>query len=351
VTTTDGHHDAVYDVELEGTGLCFPARAGERLLGAARRAGVWLPFECGWGSCSSCKVTLVEGSVDALFPEAPAIDRRDERRRRVLACQSAASSDLVLKAQRVSHAPDEVRPTRDAIGTLTSMEIVGPDLARFHMRLTDARGHPVVADFRSGQYAVLELAPGLRRCYSLAGLPGEDRIELIAKKYAGGAGSNALFALTPGDRLAIELPYGDMWLRDRPRPVLLAAGGTGISAILSLLRHLAASPATSAGRRVRVLYGAARVEDLACWDDVVTLVNDLPDATLHGALVAPEAEWSGTRGFVTHALEELAESGEHHDLGDSDVYLAGPPVMVLAVQESLRHLGIEVDRVFVDSFG
>ena len=64
-------------------------------------------------------------------------------------------------------------------------------------------------------------------------------------------------------------------------------------------------------------------------DVIKELVDRLPDATLHGALVAPEAQWQGTHGFVTHALQELADSGEHHDLGDSDVYLAGP-LQVLA---------------------
>ena len=44
---------------------------------------------------------------------------------------------------------------------------------------------------------------------------------------------------TRGDVVRMELPYGDMWLRPGDRPLLLAAGGTGISAILSLLRSLA----------------------------------------------------------------------------------------------------------------
>ena len=37
---------------------------GERILGAALRAGVWVPYECGWGSCGTCKMTVVEGEVE-----------------------------------------------------------------------------------------------------------------------------------------------------------------------------------------------------------------------------------------------------------------------------------------------
>jgi toluene monooxygenase electron transfer component len=339
-----------FSATLADADVCFPVRPGERILGAARRAGVWLPYECGWGSCTSCKATLVDGTVELLFPGAPAVDARDERRRRIVLCQTTPTSDVVIKAQRVSTSPSEERPTRDLVATLASADEIGPAIGRFVLDLADASGAPVVADFRPGQYALLEVAPGLRRCYSLAGLPGSPSVELIAKRYDG-PGSNALFELRPGDAIHVELPYGDMWLRPGERPVLLVAGGTGISAILSMLRLLADGTPEHAARRVRVLYGAASEADLVCWAELVALVARLPHATLHGALVAPVTQWAGTHGFVTHALEELAESGEHHDLADSDVYLAGPPVMVNSVKESLASLGIQLDRLYVDSFG
>jgi toluene monooxygenase electron transfer component len=342
--------DTSYLVTVADGDACFRVQQGERILGAARRAGVWLPYECGWGSCTSCKATLVEGTVELLFPGAPAVDARDERRRRIVLCQTTPTSDVVLKALRVSTSPTEERPTRDLAATLTRFDEIGPAIGRFVLHLTDSSGAPVVSDFRAGQYALLEMAPGLRRCYSLAGLPGSQSVELIAKRYDG-PGSTALFGLRPGDTIPVELPYGDMWLRPGERPVLLVAGGTGISAILSLVRLLADGTPEHAARRVRVLYGAATEAELVCWDELVELVARLPHATLHGALVAPVAEWAGTHGFVTHALDELAESGEHHDLADSDVYLAGPPMMVDSVKESLASLGIQLDRLHVDSFG
>ena len=51
----------------------------------------------------------------------------------------------------------------------------------------------------------------------------------------------------------MELPYGGMWLQEGDRPVVLIAGGTGISPVLALTRHLAA---TGDRRPVRVFYGA-----------------------------------------------------------------------------------------------
>ena len=339
-----------HEVRLDGTDVCFRVGEGERILGAARRAGVWLPYECGWGSCTSCKATLVEGEVELLFPGAPAVDARDERRRRIILCQTTPRTDVVVKAQRVETGPTEERPTRDVRATLRRVEVLGPSIARFSFSLTDLEGSPVRAAYRPGQYALLELAPGLRRCYSMAGVPDDEHLQLVAKDY-GTVGSAALFGLARGDTVRMELPYGDMWLRPGDRPVLLAAGGTGISAILSLLRSLADPSSPDHARRVRVVYGATTPVELVCWDELVGLVAAMPNATLHGALVAPEAEWGGHTGFVTHALADLAGSGEHEDLSTSDAYLAGPPAMVAAVKEAFTELGITLDRTFVDSFG
>lgn len=344
--------DAVHQVVLNGTDTVFAARPGESVLNAARRAGHWLPYECGWGSCARCKATLVAGDVECLFPEAPAIDPRDGRRRRVLLCQSAPVGDIVVKPLGVSDGPTPERPTADYRGTLVHVRHLGPDIAEFTFELRAPDGRSVISAYRPGQYAILELAPGLRRCYSMAGLPGRSQVEFIAKRYAGRPGSTRLFELPLGTTVPLELPYGDMWLRDRDRPTLLVAGGTGVSAILSLLRGIAADPAW-AHRPVYVLYGAANAAELVCWEELHSLAATLPRAQVHGALVTADDTWTGTRGFITETLTRLlgGDVALDHDLGDSVVYLAGPPPMVRAVQDVLDAHGLQRDRIHVDSFG
>ena len=344
--------DSTHRVFLAGSDVSFDVRPGESVLNAARRSGRWLPFECGWGSCGRCKATLIEGEVESLFPEAPAIDARDERRRRVLLCQSTPTSDVVLKPTAATDHPAAERPTSDYVGTLARVRNLGPDIAEFTFDLRSPDGQPATATYLPGQYAVLELAPGLRRCYSMAGLPGRPQVEFVAKRYHGRPGSTRLFELAPGQVLHVELPYGDMWLRDRDRPALLVAGGTGVSAILSLLRAVAADAAWR-DRPVHVLYGAANAAELVCWDELTALVAGLPRGRVHGALVVADDDWAGTRGFITETLTRLLadEGGHDHDPRDGVVYLAGPPPMVRAVQDVLNSFGIQLDRVHVDSFG
>jgi len=171
------------------------------------------------------------GSADLLF-EAPAVDARDARRRRMVTCQTTPTSDLVIKPIWSSDQPRPELPTADHRAQLVDVQGLGPDIRRFRFHLEAA------AVYREGQYAILELAPGLRRCYSMSHLAGSRVVEFIAKRYAGGPGSERLFALPIGSQIPVELPYGDMWLREGVRPVVLIAGGTGISPILALLRQL-----------------------------------------------------------------------------------------------------------------
>ena len=145
-----------FTVTIVPDGPCFAARPDETLLEAARRAGVALPHECGWGSCGTCKVTLVSGETELLFPAAPAISPRDQRSGRIVACQSMARSDLAIKLSPAAPPPLPV-PDRTHRAELVAVEELGPELRRFTFR-TEAE-----ADFLPGQYAILHLAPGLRR--------------------------------------------------------------------------------------------------------------------------------------------------------------------------------------------
>ncbi len=329
-------------VAIVDTDISFDVTAGERILTAALRAGAWLPFECGWGSCGTCKVTLIEGEVETLFPDAPAISPRDARRNKILACQSSPVSDLVIKPTWVEGVPREGMATQRCPATLTVKDEIGPAIFRLGFTLEHA------VAFHEGQHAVIEVGGhnnhgGLRRCYSMSNRPGTTTAEFIMKRYDGKPGSEAFSALSLGDDVVIEMPYGEMWLRDTDAPVCLVAGGTGIAPILSMVQQLSADRDP---RPVTVVYGANMLDELVCWEDLAALSGELPNSMLVGALATPHPGWEGVEGLVTHALEPMLD-----DLSPADFYIAGPPVMTNAVRAQLSDAGIQLDRIRYDSFG
>jgi toluene monooxygenase electron transfer component len=145
-----------------------------------------------------------------------------------------------------------------------------------------------------------------------------------------------------GDDITVEAPYGDMWIRPGDRDLLFIAGGTGISAVLSLATEVAVH---HRHRQLTVLYGARTPDDLVLLEELRELVAGHG----HGQVLA-YAE-SGAE-----SLEGLFEGRVTQALGNcecsqSDVYLAGPPAMVDAADEALADLGVQRDRLFVDRFG
>jgi len=328
---------SVFRVRVTPGDAEFKIREGERILAAARRSGVWLPFECGWGACGTCKLTLTEGEIDPLFDTAPAIHPRDERRKRILACQSAACSDLVVKATWTDESPRAHLGTGDYTAQLEQVDELGPDIHRFRFRLDRP------AEYREGQFALLELGPDLRRCYSMAATSGDHQVEFIAKRYDGGAGSERLFSLPLGSVVPMELPYGDMWLRQDTLPIVLIAGGTGVSAILALAQQLAAADDP---RPVRAFYGAGSVDELVGRSELAHLLAGLPNGRLHATTSTPCADDSTPSGYVTDALAAHADS-----LTGARIYLAGPPPMVDAVLQLLSTSGHPLDTIHYDRFG
>ena len=143
--------------------------------------------------------------------------------------------------------------TRRTRAVLTERDEIGPAIFRLRFTL-DA-----VVPFHEGQHAVIELPGGLRRCYSMSNRPGTTTAEFIMKRYTGRVGSEAISALSPGDEAVIEMPYGEMWIRDTDAPDL--HGGRRH-------RHRPhpghAAPAGRRPRRraVRVVYGANIYDEL-----------------------------------------------------------------------------------------
>jgi toluene monooxygenase electron transfer component len=325
-------------IRIEPDAIEIEANEGETILQAARRAGVELPYECGWGSCGTCKLTLVEGDAELIFPESPAVNPRDARRGRVLACQCRAISDLVIRRSPGEWAGMPIRCVEHK-ATLRSVENLGPEIRRFTFETAEP------AEFLPGQYAILHLRDKLRRSYSMCNLPGGNILQLIAKRYEGGIGSNALARMRPGQGITIEAPFGVCTLRRKRGRKVFVAGGTGISPILSMVCQ-AADERIDFGAAVYVIYGAQTPADLAAGDLLEEATKRIANAQyLPVVRDAPEA-WPYATGTVTDAI--AATISEPRAV---EFYVAGPPVMVNAVKALLQRADVPITQVCYDSFG
>ncbi|HJR49748.1 MAG TPA: 2Fe-2S iron-sulfur cluster-binding protein, partial [Gemmatimonadales bacterium] len=202
---------------------CAPA---EKILHAGLRSGLELPYECGTGTCGTCKARLVSGRVESQWPDAPG-GRYLKSEAELLMCQCVAREDCALEVAGLK--------TREASAPLPSA-LEG--LARGGRRLT----HDVAAfevdldrtlDFDAGQFALISI-PGIAgaRAYSMGNFARRARrLSFVVKRKPGGAVSEWLFGDgVNGTRLALFAPLGHATFQPGlQKHVLCIAGGSGIA--------------------------------------------------------------------------------------------------------------------------
>ena len=202
--------------------------------------------------------------------------------------------------------------------------------------------------FTPGQYMELALPHagadqrGHRRVFSIASAPGGDvRFGLrIADRSS--SFKKSLLALEPGEVVSGTSIAGDFVLpRDEKRPLLLVAGGIGITPFMSQLEHL---ESTGAKRDVVVVYSSSSPDEIAYAERLATgghrvlLVSPTEPDDLPATWT-----WLGA-GPLTGDLLLSAVT----DAAGRDAFVSGAPALVTSMKQALRRAGVR--RVKSDYF-
>ncbi len=204
--------------------------------------------------------------------------------------------------------------------------------------------------FLPGQYMELVLPHrqadfrGSRRYFSISSAPGVDApiTFAITKPSTSSSFKNALLELEPGAVVRGTGVGGDFALpADLTEPLLLVAGGIGITPFASQLAH---AEARGDQRDITLVYALSTTGD-------IPYASLLERAGTHVVLFAPEApsplpagwEYAGS-GRVTG--DRLAEAVP--DVAKRRAFVSGPPALVSDLRSALRSQG--ATRVHSDYF-
>ena len=320
------------------SGTCeFECEPGEKILHAGLRSGVELPYECGTGTCGTCKAKLVSGRVESEWPDAPGI-RYLKGPAELLMCQCLAREDCALEVG-VLKTRETDTPLPGALGgEVRGWRRLTHDVAAFDVDLD----RPL--DFDAGQFALLSI-PGIAgaRAYSMVNFErSARRLSFVVKKKPGGAVSEWLLGDgVEGTRLGLFAPLGHATFQPGlPKHVLCIAGGSGIAGMMSILQR-AGEASHFAGWDGHVYFGVRSERDGFFLDALQALQSRYParlavtialsDDEVPGSLTAAYPGLAFARGLV-HAV---AGEGMKGRFADVRAYVAGPPPMVDA---SLRLL-------------
>ena len=286
----------VHRVRFEPVGIEMEVEEGETVLNAAFRQGISLMHGCKEGQCGSCKSKLIDGDIELLKYSTFALPDYESETSHVLLCRTHAFSDVSFELLNY----DE-----DLLSRSIAVKAFAGRVARISALTSDIRLLEIEIEkplkFWAGQYVDLTLGDGaITRAFSMANAPSEStNLRFIIKKYPNGAFSSQLDGkLSVGDALIAKGPYGTCFRREeRPGPMLLIGGGSGMSPLWSILADHIASEEQ---RPVRFFYGARTRADLFYLKELAEIATQLEDFKFIPALSHAEADdgWDGETGFV-----------------------------------------------------
>lgn len=312
----------------------------ETVLAASLKSGLGFPYECNSGSCGICKFVLNDGDVENLYPDAKAISERDKRKNRMLACQCKALTDLDISVNLDQGYIPKILPKNNRGVIRFSDDLVG-DIKKFSIELEED------FDFLPGQYGLLEV-PGIgRRAYSMANIPSVDdhNVEFYIKKVEGGIVSEYLFDDSVSSQIVnIEGPYGLAHYRDNGRDIICVAGGSGLAPMVSIAREFSRN---NDDKKMKFLFGARSRKELLSEVDFAHLI-DKNDSVEFIRCVSHETSISD--GEEAGYLHEVLMKKFEQEICNFDIYCAGPPPMVNAIESILDSIGFPRDQLYFDRF-
>jgi 3-ketosteroid 9alpha-monooxygenase subunit B len=195
--------------------------------------------------------------------------------------------------------------------------------------------------YRPGQFCTFRVhvdGDEQLRSYSMSSAPATDsELTVTVKRVAGGLVSNwFLDNLSEGDTIELTKPAGVFCPLDSARPVVGYCGGSGITPVLSIAKHVLATTE----RQVRLLY-ANRDRNSVIFDVVLATLG-----AEHRGRLEVRHHFDTDDGFLTtEAIAQFVAA----DL-DTDVYICGPGPFMDLVESTVQAQGVAPERVFIERF-
>jgi 3-ketosteroid 9alpha-monooxygenase subunit B len=198
-----------------------------------------------------------------------------------------------------------------------------------------------VFEYQSGQFLTLQVPHAgktLYRCYSLASSPGiEGEHKVTVKRVADGRISNWLNDnLKAGDVVKVLPPAGLFVLGSGNADLLLFAGGSGITPVISILKTALAKTS----RRVRLVYANRDEASIIFRAELDELV------ARHGDRLEIVHRLDVRDGFI----DDAAVRRHIEDRAGSEAYICGPGPFMDTVEKTLLAAGLSDANIHIERF-
>lgn len=235
-------------------------------------------------------------------------------------------------------------------------------ISSFYLAPNDQKPLPA---FLPGQYLTFKLnIPGqtrpVNRCYSLSDSPNHpDRYRVTIKRIRPpkdnpdappGLGSNFFHdSLNENSIVDVKTPGGHFYIdMQKNTPVVLIAGGVGITPVLSMLNSIVA---LGIKRDTWLFLGVPNKKEHMMKAHLEAVANEYENIQLHVCYSRPGP--SDIEGLDYHHKERVSIDLLKRLLPSNnyDFFICAPPAMIKEVKEGLAEWGVPKDKIHFEAFG
>eukprot|EP01065_Artemidia_motanka_P052316 TRINITY_DN941_c0_g1_i1.p1 TRINITY_DN941_c0_g1~~TRINITY_DN941_c0_g1_i1.p1 ORF type:complete len:460 (+),score=149.86 TRINITY_DN941_c0_g1_i1:116-1381(+) len=353
--------------------------------GSVRKFGGKLCISCPW---HSYKITLAEGeglyyglAADMKTELLKSKGRKQRPHRVILSGESvyvdpsvegAYESDQYYRRQS-AEAPDPEPISAELVSRDPCCPSGGTQLLTFRL------SSPLAVLPRPAQFADFTVArPGaepVQRSWTMVAA-GSSSVSIAVRRKEGGAVSgHVTHGMKVGEAVTVwSVPRGAFLLPETPSvaappPLMLVAGGVGITPHIALLRSCygsySAAPRTGAEMlapkrtvvgakrwRAVLLYSERSAEDFCFAEELAAIEESAARAggslrVIRRVTGTPPDGWDGPTGRITASAVEEACEGR---LREQNVYLCGPGGFVAELSAALLRKGVPADSIVAEDF-
>ena len=210
-------------------------------------------------------------------------------------------------------------------------------------------------EFQPGQFLTIRFQiPGhdkaVVRCYTISSSPSRESYRITVKRTQDGLVSNFLHRELPdGSILDVQAPRGQFCLDpERPRPVVMIAGGVGVTPFVSMLESIAA---TKSGQQVTLINSVRRQREHAMRERLSTLAADNENINVVNVYTDPDEDDQLDKSCDLTGRINLDQLRSILPSNNFDFYLCGPPEMMEMLIGILAEWGVPDRNVFSEAFG
>jgi predicted ferric reductase len=200
-------------------------------------------------------------------------------------------------------------------------------------------------EYEPGQFMILQLVRDGKvsepHPFTISSSPSRERLSVTVK--SSGDFTSTIGDTKISDTAYVDAPYGvfTFFGHDSGHFVFIA-GGIGITPFISALRYMYD---TKMKRDITLIFGNKTEKDIVFRGELEKMATEMAGLkVVH--VMSEQDDWSGEKGNIGAELLE-----RHVDnLQDSQFFLCGPFQMIVAVEKTLRGLGVPKKRIHYERF-